>query len=128
MSHLSFSTLFLVLFSITSLSAQSSSSADSLKREILQLRIEVNNTQDNLAQYSKSFKRGILTSAIGYSIVITGGVLLGTERFGDWGQPLIFAGGVVGFTGGIMLYNSNRFLLRAATPPPLPDPRNSSLE
>lgn len=113
----------LVSLTYGDLIAQNSVQSDSLKREIMQLQLDVENTQNNLRLYSKSFKRGILTSAIGYSIVITGGVLLGTNNLSDWGQPLIFAGGVVGFGGAIMLYNSNRFILRAATTPPLPDTR-----
>lgn len=120
--YLFFATIF-VCFSSTKLLAQSTTQSDSLKREIMQLRLDVENTQNNLRLYSKSFKRGILTSAIGYSIVITGGVLLGTNNLSDWGQPLIFAGGVVGFGGAIMLFNSNRFMIQAATSPPLPPPR-----
>jgi hypothetical protein len=101
--------------------AQSRSSADSLKREILNLRLEVSRTQNSLQFYSQDFKRGILTSVIGYSIVITGGVLLGTDNLNEWGQPLIFAGGVVGATGGFFLYRSHRHLRDVANPPPLPD-------
>ncbi len=103
-----------------SVQAQSSASADSLKREIMQLQLSVEHTQNNLRLYGKSFKRGIITSAIGYSIVITGGVLLGTENLSNWGQPLIFTGGVIGFGGAVMLFSSNRFILRAGTPPQLP--------
>lgn len=111
---------FLLCFASSTLQAQRSSPADSLKQEILKLQVDVENTQNNLRMYSKSFRRGILTSAIGYSIVITGGVLLGTDNLADWGQPLIFDGGVIGFGGAVMLYGSNRFLLRAAESPPLP--------
>jgi len=111
---------FLFCFTPSVLFAQNSIQADSLKREILQLRVDVDNTQNNLHLYGKSFRRGILTSAIGYSIVITGGVLLGTDNLSNWGQPLIFTGGVIGFGGAIMLYGSNRFILRAAESPPLP--------
>lgn len=111
---------FLFCFTPSVLFAQNSSQVDSLKREILQLRVDVENTQNNLRLYGKSFRRGILTSAIGYSIVITGGVLLGTDNLSNWGQPLIFTGGVIGFGGAVMLYGSNRFILRAAESPPLP--------
>lgn len=111
-------TIFMLL--PLSVMSQNQSQIDSLKREILQLQVDVENTQNNLRLYSKSFKRGILTSAIGYSIVITGGVLLGTDNFSEWGQPLIFTGGVIGFSGGIMLFRSNRFVLKAAESPPLP--------
>jgi hypothetical protein len=119
LTHFSILT-FILCFASTTLQAQRSSPADSLKREILQLQVDVESTQNNLRLYGKSFRRGILTSAIGYSIVITGGVLLGTDNLADWGQPLIFAGGVIGFGGAIMLYGSNRFLLKAAESPPLP--------
>jgi hypothetical protein len=119
LTHFSILT-FILCFASPTLQAQRSSPADSLKREILQLQVDVESTQNNLRLYGKSFRRGILTSAIGYSIVITGGVLLGTDNLADWGQPLIFAGGVIGFGGAIMLYGSNRFLLKAAESPPLP--------
>jgi len=116
--HLLLLTIFMIL--PLAVMSQNQTQVDSLKREILQLQVDVENTQNNLRLYSKSFKRGILTSAIGYSIVITGGVLLGTDNLSEWGQPLIFAGGVIGFGGAVMLFRSNRFVLKAAESPPLP--------
>lgn len=100
--------------------AQSTNAADSLKQEILKLQLDLEHTQTNLRLSSKSFKRGIFTSAIGYSIVIAGGILLGTDNLNSWGQPLIFAGGVVGFSGAVMLYNANRYIGRAGESPVIP--------
>lgn len=92
------------------LHAQNNQQIDSLKREILNLKVDLEGTQANLRLSHKRFKQGIFTSAIGYSIVIAGGILLGTDNLNEWGQPLIFAGGVVGFAGAIMLYNSNKYI------------------
>lgn len=109
----------LVLFGcFAQLQAQSRQQIDSLKREVLNLKVDLETTQANLRLSHKRFKRGIFTSAIGYTIVIAGGILLGTDNLNEWGQPLIFAGGVVGFTGAIMLYNSNKYIGLAGTPPP----------
>lgn len=102
--------------------AQNNAQIDSLKREIMNMKVELEATQANLRLSHKRFKRGIFTSAIGYSIVIAGGILLGTDNLNDWGQPLIFAGGVVGFAGAIMLYNSNKYIGLAGGPPPLNEP------
>ncbi|MFP4091802.1 MAG: hypothetical protein ACLFUB_11470 [Cyclobacteriaceae bacterium] len=119
-----YSTLFFcaaIFLSASPTHAQTTAAADSLKREILKLQLDLQHTQTNLGQYSKGFKRGILTSVIGYSIVIAGGVMLGTDNLNEWGQPLILAGGMVGVTGAVFLYNSHRYIERAAEPPPLPD-------
>ncbi len=112
-----FSLLCILGFS-TSLFAQNNSSStslnqDSLRAEIMQLRTELEETQTNLRISHNRFRTGILTSAIGYSIVILGGVLGGSEDYGEWGQPLIFAGGVVGVAGAVFIFNSNTFIGRA---------------
>lgn len=113
-----FTFLFLLLFLgvFTQLQAQNAQQIDSLKREIMKLQVDLEGTQSNLRLSHKRFKRGIFTSAIGYSIVIAGGILLGTDNLNEWGQPLIFAGGVVGFAGAIMLYNSNKYIGLAGSP------------
>jgi len=102
--------------------AQANPQADSLKREILNLQLELDHTQNDLQLYSRDFKRGILTSVIGYSIVITGGVLLGTDNLSEWGQPLIFSGGLVGAAGGVFLFRSHRHLENTDNLPPLLEP------
>ncbi len=102
--------------------AQSTSSssvgADSLRAEILQLRTDLSTTRENLRISHRRFRSGILVSGIGYSITILGGVLLGSQQYSDWGQPLVVAGGVVGFSGALLLLNSNKFIGRAGGMPP----------
>lgn len=90
-------------------------SADSLRAEILQLRSDLDATRENLRISHQKFRSGILVSGIGYSITILGGVLLGSQDYSDWGQPLVVAGGVVGFSGALLLLNSNKFIGRAGT-------------
>ena len=110
--------LFITLFSLSSVVyAQTSPSADlnpdSLRAEILNLRTDLDHTRANLLASHKRFRSGILVSGIGYTITIIGGILLGSEDYSEWGQPLVLAGGVVGFSGAILLLNSNRFIGRA---------------
>ncbi len=110
----------LVLGSHLSTQAQERSSAkpgaDSLRAEILRLRTDLDATRDNLRISHRKFRGGILVSGIGYSITILGGVLLGSQQYSDWGQPLVVAGGVIGFSGALLLLNSNKFIGRAGGP------------
>ena len=87
--------------------------ADSLRAKILRLRTDLDATRDNLRISHRKFRGGILVSGIGYSITILGGVLLGSQQYSDWGQPLVVAGGVIGFSGALLLLNSNRFIGKA---------------
>lgn len=98
--------------------APSSISEDSLRAEIMRLRTDFENTQANLRISHNRFRTGLLTSAIGYSIVILGGVLGGSEEYSEWGQPLIFSGGVIGVAGAVLIFNSNTYIGRAAGIPP----------
>lgn len=117
---------FFLTFSLsfsTSLLAQTSPapsalSEDSLRAEIMRLRTDLENTQANLRISYNRFRTGLLTSAIGYSIVILGGVLGGSEEYSEWGQPLIFSGGVIGVAGAVLIFNSNTYIGRAGGIPP----------
>ncbi|MEM9831828.1 MAG: hypothetical protein AAF944_14400 [Bacteroidota bacterium] len=93
--------------------AETSLHQDSLRVEIMRLHTELEETQANLRISHNRFRAGLLTSAIGYSIVILGGVLGGSEEYSDWGQPLIFSGGVVGVAGAVFIFNSNTYIGRA---------------
>jgi hypothetical protein len=86
-------------------------SLDSLKKEILQLRTDVDQIQLNLATSHKKFKRGILAATIGYSVTIAGGLMLGREN-DDVGQALLIAGGVTGITGTILMVDAFKYLNR----------------
>ncbi|HHP7242965.1 MAG TPA: hypothetical protein ACFCUD_14925 [Cyclobacteriaceae bacterium] len=74
---------------------------DSLKREIMQLDVEVDNIQLGLQGSKKSLKRGIFVATLGYSITIVGGQLLGTNPTA--GEALLYAGGAVGIAGTALL-------------------------
>ena len=97
--------------------AQNASPADldSLKREILQLRTDVNQIQLNIETSQKKFKKGILVATIGYTVTIAGGLMLG-RKYDDVGKVLLVTGGVTGITGTFMMVDAFKFL--AQKPPP----------
>lgn len=76
---------------------------DSLKREILEMRVDIQEVSFNLEASRKKFKNGLLIATLGYAVTITGGLMLGREN-DDLGKVLLVTGGVTGVTGtGIML-------------------------
>jgi hypothetical protein len=84
-------------------------SEDSLKAEILALRTDVDNIKINLGRVENRFKTGIFISTIGYSVVITGGLMLGRKK-DELGKALLVAGGATGVTGTILMVDAFRFL------------------
>lgn len=104
-----------ILFSVLSIkgySQQEDQSLDSLRKEILSLRNDVDHIQLNLAKGEKKFKRGILVATIGYSITITGGLMLGRKQ-DDLGKALLVAGGATGIVGTVLMVDSFKYLGRA---------------
>jgi len=83
-----------------------------LKREILEMRTDVNQIQMNLTASEKKFKRGILVATIGYTLTITGGLMLGRQN-DKAGQVLLVAGGVTGAVGTVLMVDSFKYLGRA---------------
>lgn len=75
--------LFVYLGSGLHVQAQNNAQIDSLKREIMNMKVELEATQANLRLSHPRFKRGIFTSAIGYSIVIAGGIFLATKDYSN---------------------------------------------
>ena len=71
---------------------------DSLKREILQMKLDIQEVNLNLDQSRKKFKNGLLIATLGYAVTITGGLMLGREN-DDLGKVLLVTGGVTGVTG-----------------------------
>lgn len=106
----SFLLIFLV-FIVFASSAQTSQSqqADSLKLAIINLQSDVDNIKLNLGKVENRFKTGILISTIGYTTVITGGLMLGREN-DELGKALLITGGVTGITGTILMVDAFRFL------------------
>lgn len=110
--------LFFLCFSYNAFS-QNIQSSDSLrtleqfKKEIVNLRADIDNVQLNLGKSEKRFKTGIAVATLGYSITITGGLMLGRKR-DDLGKVLLVAGGATGVTGTILMVDAFKFLGRAS--------------
>ncbi|HEX6223917.1 MAG TPA: hypothetical protein VFZ52_05885 [Chryseolinea sp.] len=105
--------LIILMILSTSVSfGQQQTSLDSLKREILLLRTEVENLELDMAIGEKKFKRGILVATIGYSVTIAGGLMLG-RKYDDAGKVLLIAGGTTGIIGTVLMVDSFKYLGRA---------------
>ncbi|MBX2961259.1 MAG: hypothetical protein KF687_02030 [Cyclobacteriaceae bacterium] len=87
------------------------SDVDSLKREILLLRADVDQIQLNLATSQKKFKTGIIIATIGYSVTIAGGLMLG-RKYDDLGKVLLVTGGATGITGTFLMTDAFKYLNR----------------
>lgn len=85
---------------------------DSLKREILSLRVDVDNIQINLNTSKNKFKRGIAVATIGYAVTIAGGLILGQNE--DLGKTLLVTGGVTGITGTFLMVDAFKYLGRTS--------------
>lgn len=102
----------LISFSLQSYAQQAPTSVEDLKAQVLSLRQDVNNIQLNLTTAEKKFKRGILVATIGYTVTITGGLLLGRQN-DQLGQVLLVAGGATGAVGTVLLVDSFKYMGRA---------------
>jgi len=80
-----------------------------LKQEILDMRIEVTEMQQNLELSRSKFKKGLLVATIGYAVTITGGLMLGRKN-DDLGKGLLVVGGATGVTGTVMMVDAFNFL------------------
>lgn len=94
---------------IATAQVSANASADSLKTEILNLKADVNNIKLNLGKVENRFKTGIIVSSIGYSVVITGGLMLGRKN-DELGKTLLIVGGATGLTGTILMVDAFKFL------------------
>lgn len=104
----------LVLLLLSGLTGTSQAqSLDSLKQEILSLKTDVEDIKLNLATGEKRFKRGIFVATLGYSTVITGGLMLGRKR-DELGKGLLVAGGAMGVVGTVLMVDSFKYLGRPA--------------
>lgn len=99
----------LVLFSSVTNAQQQN--LDSLKKEILSLRADVDNIQINLTTSQNKFKRGIAVATLGYAVTIAGGLILGQNE--DLGKTLLVTGGVTGITGTFLMVDAFKYLGRA---------------
>lgn len=93
---------------------------DSLKREIINLKLDVQNVQLSITETKRTLKRGILVATIGYTVTIIGGQLLGTRP--QLGEALLYTGGAIGIGGTVILVNGfNKMDQFNRTMPPPPD-------
>ena len=98
-------TLFLFVLLLSSqISFAQQTSLDSLKREFLSLKTEVETIDLKLNQSKKKLKAGILVSALGYTTTIIGGQLLGGPD-NELGEVLLFVGGGIGIGGTYLIFD-----------------------
>ena len=94
------------------LRAQQTNDVEELKMQVLALQTNLDHVQLNLKQADNKFKRGILISTIGYSLTITGGLMLG-RKDDQLGQTLLVIGGTTGVVGTVLMIESFKYLGRA---------------
>jgi len=99
--------LFTAMFSI----CHAQTRIDSLKNEIMEVKLDVENINLNLEKSKAKFQRGILVATLGYSITIAGGLMLGRSN-DELGQALLITGGVTGGIGTYMLVDAFKYLGR----------------
>ncbi len=106
--------IILIIFCVP-LSIQAQQQEEALRKEILELRADVENIQINLVTGEKKFKQGIFVATLGYSITIAGGLMLGRAN-DDLGKVLLVTGGATGITGTAMMLDAFKYLGRAGKP------------
>ncbi len=104
MKYMFFLTIAL-FFVLNQASGQSTADFDSLRKEVLLLKTEVQEFNWQVSQSQKKLRNGIITSTIGYTITIAGGLMLGRQN-DQLGQGLLIAGGATGATGTAMMIAS----------------------
>lgn len=102
----------LLLLPLLAKGQQSPATEEELKKQILELNERMDQVQLNLVTSEKKFKRGILVATIGYSLTITGGLMLGRSN-DQLGQVLLVAGGATGTVGTVLMIDSFKYLGRA---------------
>lgn len=105
--------LVIIAFSTAANAQEMKANLDSLKKEILLLRADVDNIQINLATSQNKFKRGIAVATLGYAVTIAGGLILGQNE--DLGKTLLVTGGVTGITGTFLMVDAFKYLGRAGS-------------
>jgi len=112
--------LTLLLLCLFTTSGMPQSRIDSLQREIMEVRLDVEEINLNLEKSKSKFQRGILVATLGYTVTIAGGLMLGREN-DELGQALLVTGGVTGGIGTYMLVDAFKFLGRTRRTNRAPD-------
>ncbi len=109
--------LFLIIITLVAVQQVHGQTAlDSLKREILQVQLDVEHINLNLEKSKTKFQKGILVATLGYTVTIAGGLMLGREN-DEIGQALLITGGVTGGIGTYMLVDAFKYLGRTRRQP-----------
>lgn len=101
----------LVVLVFVGFSVTAQTRLDSLERQIMEVRLDVENINLNLEKAKSKFQRGIFVATLGYTMTIAGGLMLGREN-DELGQGLLIAGGVTGATGTFLLVDAFKYLGR----------------
>ena len=97
--------LFLSFFTSSTLYAQDQVTLDSLRSAFMKMDQRIETVELNLAHSKRKFQTGILVSTIGYTTVITGGLMLGRDN-DSAGQALLVVGGITGVVGTYLMVNA----------------------
>ena len=106
--------LLLIFLPAITFAQQATPDPAEVKQQILELNQRLDQVQSNLATSEKKFKRGILVATLGYTLTITGGLMLGREN-DKIGQALLVTGGATGTVGTVLMIDSFKYLGRAGT-------------
>lgn len=102
----------LLLLPFVTRAQQTPATEEDLKKQVLELNQRVTQVQLNLETSERKFKRGIMVATIGYSLTITGGLMLGRSN-DQLGQVLLITGGATGAIGTVLMIDSFKYLGRA---------------
>jgi hypothetical protein len=104
--------MLVVLASSNIWAQQAPVESEEIKKQILELNERLDQVQTNLTTAEKKFKRGIGVATLGYTLTITGGLMLGRSN-DKLGQALLVTGGATGAVGTVLLIDSFKYLGRA---------------
>lgn len=110
---LTFFLLSILSFTILAQERKLPETEEEFKAEILKLRQDVDDIQHNLDKTRQRFKLGVGLAALGYTVTIAGGLMLGGDN-ADTGEVLLYTGGAIGLTGTLLLVDSFKFLRGAS--------------
>jgi hypothetical protein len=84
---------------------------EDLRQQVLSLKTDVDVITVNLQTSHKKFKQGIFVATLGYTVTITGGLMLGRKN-DELGKVLLVSGGTIGCIGTVLLVDSFKYLGR----------------
>ncbi len=103
--------LFILLSFVSRAQRTDTLQIEDLKQQVLSLRADVDLISLNLQTSHAKFKRGIFVATLGYTVTITGGLMLGRKN-DELGKVLLISGGTIGCVGTVLLVDSFKYLGR----------------